>query len=785
IKPLKKLVNMYYGSVGRNSTLIVGLTPDKRGLMPDADVNRCREFGQAIKKNFSNEIARTSGKGNILELTLPANASFDHLVLQEDIKQGERVRQFEVESFSDGEWTELNTGSCIGHKRIVKLKKPVVADRVRLTISESIADPIIKTFAVYDSLNPKTKEKQLKVLSFNILQAGGNAANVGFENKDFGGSRVDEIAEVITSSGAKIVGLQETHYTGNIDEKLLSALGDGWTLQGTILSKYKLTPIETGDWFTICRAHLDSGKSIIVINTHWWPKGGGLDKIQKMLSAGQAPKPLNKDQIAKKDLQKFQDLKKEELDRFEQEILNSLSSDKGPRGYLRTVNAARKYIDAGESVVITGDFNEPSHLDWTDFYALRGKDRLVRNSTDTPMNFRIEWKGSKLLTEVGLKDAYRLVHDDEVAKPGITWTPPYPNGTPGRRDYDDQILTRIDMIYFSGDELTAVDAAVIGEDKRFAEVVYPRKWPSDHRAVLATFAIDSPEQETKQPVPFADRLEYVGIAVRDKGWDIWGSSPILGDDGKTHIFAARWPTEVPFNRGWRHDSQIAHYVADSPEGPFEFSDIALKGTGEDTWDRYGPHNPLIKKIDGKYVLLHIANAMGADKGNAAHTRSQRIGMAISDLLHGPWKKAGKDGLILSPSDDPKHWTYRAGNGVNNPAFLHHPDGRFFLYYKSNKARMGLTIADKLEGPYIHQPNPVTDNKTTIEDGYAFMMDDDICLLTTDNHDIIKRGGGLLWRSKDGITFDPEPTAGFGRMRDHIPAEYWTKPKKYYSVGGKF
>ncbi|MEN8128550.1 MAG: alpha-L-fucosidase, partial [Planctomycetota bacterium] len=52
IKPLKKLVNMYYGSVGRNSALIVGLTPDKRGLMPDADVNRCREFGQAIKKNF-------------------------------------------------------------------------------------------------------------------------------------------------------------------------------------------------------------------------------------------------------------------------------------------------------------------------------------------------------------------------------------------------------------------------------------------------------------------------------------------------------------------------------------------------------------------------------------------------------------------------------------------------------------------------------------------------------------------------------------------------------------
>ena len=99
--------------------------------------------------------------------------------------------------------------------------------------------------------------------------------------------------------------------------------------------------------------------------------------------------------------------------------------------------------------------------------------------------------------------------------------------------------------------------------------------------------------------------------------------------------------------------------------------------------------------------------------------------------------------------------------------------------------MGLAIAEKLEGPYIHQPNPVTSNKVGIEDGYAFIMDGNICLLTTDNHGILKRGGGLLWTSKDGLTFDPKPQPGFGVMRDYISADLYSRPRTHYGGGGKF
>jgi len=79
--------------------------------------------------------------------------------------------------------------------------------------------------------------------------------------------------------------------------------------------------------------------------------------------------------------------------------------------------------------------------------------------------------------------------------------------------------------------------------------------------------------------------------------------------------------------------------------------------------------------------------------------------------------------------------------------------------------MDLDIADKLEGPYIIHPFPMTENNRTIDDGYAFIWRDRICLLTTDNHGIIEKGGGLLWVSTDGLHFNSDPLPGFHHMGD--------------------
>ncbi len=144
---------------------------------------------------------------------------------------------------------------------------------------------------------------------------------------------------------------------------------------------------------------------------------------------------------------------------------------------------------------------------------------------------------------------------------------------------------------------------------------------------------------------FADYWQYAGIAVEEPGYTIWGTSPIIDDDGRVHLFVARWPAELQVDPGWRSHSEIAHYVGSSPEGPFHFSDLALQGSGKETWDKFGAHNPAIHKVGDRYVLLYIGND---NPEQPPHPANQKIGMAISESLFGPWEKVNGDGLILSP-----------------------------------------------------------------------------------------------------------------------------------------
>ncbi len=291
---------------------------------------------------------------------------------------------------------------------------------------------------------------------------------------------------------------------------------------------------------------------------------------------------------------------------------------------------------------------------------------------------------------------------------------------------------------------------------------------------------------------FADRWEFKGIAVQDSGYTIWGTSPIYGDDGKVHLFVARWPGELKVDPGWRTHSEIAHYVGDSPEGPFVFSDVAIKGDIEKGKEGqapcnpaihkvknrtvYAPHNPAIHRVDSMYALLYIVN-----DGIEEHPSNQYICLSVSESLYGPWKKVGDDGVILKPSENNDYWTHKASNGVNNPAFLQHPDGGYFLYFKSEKARMGLAVAENLEGPYVQMPFPVTANDRNIEDGYAFMYKGKFALLTTDNHGMIEAGGGILWISEDGIQFN-DYQKGMHRIADYKGGKDYTdatNPQVHY------
>ncbi len=130
---------------------------------------------------------------------------------------------------------------------------------------------------------------------------------------------------------------------------------------------------------------------------------------------------------------------------------------------------------AGTSpVLIIGDFNVPSHLDWR---------KGMRGNT-------IEWPCSRMLQIAGFDDAFRTIHPDPGAVPGHTWSPILP-GTEEPRD-------RIDFVYFRGME--ALESFVVADDPDsslgpaahwvgrrpgFMGRHLNNQWPTDHAAVVA------------------------------------------------------------------------------------------------------------------------------------------------------------------------------------------------------------------------------------------------------------------------------------------------------------
>lgn len=276
------------------------------------------------------------------------------------------------------------------------------------------------------------------------------------------------------------------------------------------------------------------------------------------------------------------------------------------------------------------------------------------------------------------------------------------------------------------------------------------------------FAKAMDNQIWRTPEPLANDWKLHGIAINEPGYHVWGSSPIMDDDGRVHLFAARWPVEAKFVPGWHTACEIARYVGDGPRGPFEFAEVVAKGSGQG-WNKQGVHNPSIRQVDDQYALVYIANT-GVD-----FPASQTIGMMIADDLEGPWKALEQP--ILTPPKDDSIWCHNSGCGVNNPSLLPMDDGRMLLYFKSKagrngKVKMGVAISESLEGPYVIQPNPITANDRTIEDGYAFHWREQVCLLTTDNHGMIENGGGLLWTSADGINFNSAPMKSFHHFKRH-------------------
>ncbi len=270
---------------------------------------------------------------------------------------------------------------------------------------------------------------------------------------------------------------------------------------------------------------------------------------------------------------------------------------------------------------------------------------------------------------------------------------------------------------------------------------------------------------------FESRLEPVGRILEDPDYNVWCCSPIQGPDGRVHVFYSRWPNAAD-HVGWLSVSEIAHAVADSPEGPFETTGTVLAGRGGDHWDACTIHNPTIYKVGNRYAMYYIGN-------RKPDVESQRTGVVLADSLDGPWERF--DEPMIPGGTDPADLDSAY---ACNPAMVQSPDGRFFLYYagmslnewnhdlqrelkpgtsdvgKKANRRTLLAIAERPEGPYVSHPgNPVIDlsrfgNNAQCEDPYVWYEDGEYRMVARDmgcfNHEY-----GLYLRSDDGIAWsDP-------------------------------
>jgi alpha-L-fucosidase len=82
------------------------------------------------------------------EIQLPAKLTVRYIVLQEYIQLGQRVSEFAVESFTNGQWQQVAAGTTIGHKRILKID-PVETDKLRVGINAAKACPVISNVEAY------------------------------------------------------------------------------------------------------------------------------------------------------------------------------------------------------------------------------------------------------------------------------------------------------------------------------------------------------------------------------------------------------------------------------------------------------------------------------------------------------------------------------------------------------------------------------------------------------------------------------------------------------------
>jgi alpha-L-fucosidase len=179
VRSPETLIDIWYRTVGGNSTLLLNIPPDRRGLFHENDVANLKAMGDYIRKTFAVNLAEgatiTADKDdgyhtaealkvdsydeyykpfdgeNTAEITvkLPEAADVTHIVVKEHIPMSQRVETYVMEvKLTDGTWKEVAKGTTVGYKKIEKFDA-VKTDEVRIRITDSRVCPVLSFIGIY------------------------------------------------------------------------------------------------------------------------------------------------------------------------------------------------------------------------------------------------------------------------------------------------------------------------------------------------------------------------------------------------------------------------------------------------------------------------------------------------------------------------------------------------------------------------------------------------------------------------------------------------------------
>ncbi|GIO41351.1 polysaccharide lyase family 8 super-sandwich domain-containing protein [Paenibacillus apis] len=386
-------------------------------------------------------------------------------------------------------------------------------------------------------------EIELTVMSLNLW--AGDAI------KKNGKDRVVHFLEnLIRTADADVIGIQESN--DDVITQAAASLGYNVSMKASpnvsLLSRYPILDVDKEkDYYLI---EVDPGRAVAISNVHLSSSPYGPYSI----ADGKTVESVLAD-----------------------ENLKHMAEMRNPFSKLPAL------AGQGMPVFLTGDFNVPSHLDWTE----ATKDRYFGKA--------VEWPVSKKLQELGMVDSYRSMHPDPASTPGITWAV---EGTEWRTP---EVYDRIDYVY-AGGPATTLESKLIGEKTvnggpiSYADIQLD-PYLSDHRAVVSKFNV-MPRSYADLNLPSAPKPDYSSTLSMDQTVVERGQPLTIhytGAQGQKDWIGLYLKSETPKKgtNAWKWA-----YVNDLPDGTVTLTDNS-EGRKE---------YPSLKDLPpGEYYLAYLLN----------------------------------------------------------------------------------------------------------------------------------------------------------------------------------